>query len=740
MTALDEYLKEEWLADRRELEEISRCAARTLKMFVDKWDTSGGWPYKVGGDASGPSHSKSTNAMITHALNALLDPGSTILAPIDLYDETLEVISNRGDAPALEDIQKLVKDAREHCEATLKNSDSSGETDADIILCKSATFGLNDPFTLCWWRELKVEDDRIEKVVEQICQRLVTNDLAQPLEFPDQGKKNSKISYKRAFPLLRICQLLDSDASNSENKQTSMTMLKNYFSKTLHEHLSFFMIPDSRFDPATLVFSLEGMVMFEKTHVDHGTIERTLSILKDLQRHNPYWRPVAPFAGNDAGAVSYPVSVEIANSLLRLFSRLDEGQLHDTYFERFGNLLRRYREWVFARLVEVPTSDDSKPPYCGWHSEHVDETESIHLWETSQVLLFLVHYSALLRRHVARKLLVSAKVELRRPREKSLSGWKNYLKLDPIQESQTLSCYASIDRHFIAPRIDPNLQANYSFLLYGPPGTGKTTVATELADALGYRLVTITASDFLAAGHAEIEARTKSVFTTLESQTETVILFDEMDHFLLDRESRLYRDQETEIQLMTPGMLTKINDLRKRENAIFIIATNFAERIDPAIKRVGRIDQQLMLLPPERSVRLNIVKGQAQKKGRVLTDDQLSQSADNSALLTWKEIDRVLDEESNADSLPDAFEQAKREITLKMYKSRFLKPEDKPQLPLQEFLCVWAIKLEPEDSGPLNEIKAGESPSKELIERALRAAQIEGEDTIAAIIRNANRT
>src|SRR5262245_6424290 len=46
-------------------------------------------------------------------------------------------------------------------------------------------------------------------------------------------------------------------------------------------------------------------------------------------------------------------------------------------------------------------------------------------------------------------------------------------------------------------------------------------------------------------------------------------------------------------------MLTKIKDLRSAERSIFIIATNFEERIDGAIKRPGRIDRKYLVVPPD---------------------------------------------------------------------------------------------------------------------------------------------
>jgi len=46
-------------------------------------------------------------------------------------------------------------------------------------------------------------------------------------------------------------------------------------------------------------------------------------------------------------------------------------------------------------------------------------------------------------------------------------------------------------------------------------------------------------------------------------------------------------------------MLTKLNELRRSKGILFIIATNYENRIDPAIKRSGRIDRKYLILPPD---------------------------------------------------------------------------------------------------------------------------------------------
>jgi SpoVK/Ycf46/Vps4 family AAA+-type ATPase len=95
-----------------------------------------------------------------------------------------------------------------------------------------------------------------------------------------------------------------------------------------------------------------------------------------------------------------------------------------------------------------------------------------------------------------------------------------------------------------------------------------------------------------------------------------------------------YRAQDTAFQFLTPGMLTKIHDLRDAARSIFIIATNYESRIDPAIKRSGRIDRKYLLLPPDAARRIEMVR----ERGVSLKADAEQSVARYSLYLGFTEI------------------------------------------------------------------------------------------------------
>src|SRR5262249_13707950 len=154
-------------------------------------------------------------------------------------------------------------------------------------------------------------------------------------------------------------------------------------------------------DAADLVFSLEGLLASERTP-DESMTDAVFGVLRESQARNAYWRPVRPFIATRQGHALLPLSIEVANSLLPSCPRLDSGSSERSFFSENLSLFKRYGQWLRSRLVEVKADGQS---YVGWHSEHTLSENTIDLWETSQVLIFLLLYADLLKRHVARATL-----------------------------------------------------------------------------------------------------------------------------------------------------------------------------------------------------------------------------------------------------------------------------------------------------------------------------------------------
>jgi ATPase family associated with various cellular activities (AAA) len=717
LETLEHYLLEEKPIDVRDVKELDELLNDTVKVFDVQFDSSSAWPYDVPvSSKSKPSDglSVSTTSMILCALLRMGGFFNTV--------NSNAVVGSRETifpTPALSD--KTMGNIKSASKALLQRISQIAETRGiagGMFATSSGTYGDDDVFSLAWltnlsaapWKALVPEDEESWAAVRREATKLANRkfDRSNGLQLPSAlFSPPTGEPLAHSFPSLKLLQVLISTGSPPTSELGSSY---KYFENSLHQQLSYSSIPDSRFDPAELVFSLEGMLLSERSSVDRRLFDRVHSVLDSVQKDNPYWRPVKPFLATEKGLVLFPVSVEVANSILRCCSIIDGGNLHDTYGSRSIPLLRRYWQWLKARAVRLSVNGHA---LVGWHSEHVNAVNTIHLWETSQVVEFLLAYRNALLSHIARTTLIRSRFSVENhPRQDWDSLREKFEAVTVLGDD--LRIYERIGRDFVVPTLEHQNKQNYSMLLYGPPGTGKTQVAESIARALGRRLIKITVSDFLAGGGGQVEARAKNIFDVLSSQPACVILFDEIDHFLLDRDSDWYAKQDTIFQFMTPGMLTKLNELRGMKTSLFIVATNYEDRIDAAIKRTGRIDYKYLVLPPDAFRRKKLLTehltprdeksgGGTESFVSSLREDDWKDLERESLFLGYKDIEAAVgvfrrSGEQTPQRLGDLLKNRARTISLEGYTSRFYDAERKPldarQTPIGEYLCLIALLCE----------------------------------------------
>jgi len=138
-------------------------------------------------------------------------------------------------------------------------------------------------------------------------------------------------------------------------------------------------------------------------------------------------------------------------------------------------------------------------------------------------------------------------------------------------------------------------------IFFGPPGTAKTQLAKEISKFLGWPLLTVEPSYVVKHGMDMIQAEANVIFGMLEAAECIVVLLDEFDEMVRDRSS-----EGTEIlsRLMTTAMLPKLSRIHDRRKIVFILATNYIDRFDIAISRLGRFDKVFQVLPPTTAAKL----------------------------------------------------------------------------------------------------------------------------------------
>lgn len=126
-----------------------------------------------------------------------------------------------------------------------------------------------------------------------------------------------------------------------------------------------------------------------------------------------------------------------------------------------------------------------------------------------------------------------------------------------------------------------------AIILHGPPGCGKTFAVERLVDYLGWPSFQIEASSVASPYIHETSKKVAEVFDTAMKNSPSVLVIDEMEAFLADRQSG---------GGSSPHRVEEVAEFLRRipeaiKNHVLIIAmTNRIEMIDPAILRRGRFD------------------------------------------------------------------------------------------------------------------------------------------------------
>ena len=792
MNALDEYLGGEYRDSKQMVEELNHLVEEVFwtlilpasphyfHYFVSKEQKQYCWPYKIMRDMEPEKkYSVSTNAMILFALAkyqksigeninevTCSEYIKDILNPEAFKNISLsaavENLFSKADSEGVEFLSELVcghetyKNAKKKCFSLWPIKIAPKMLD-EYVLTISMTYGVNDPLSLFWMaslcqkesgKEEGVNGEKFSTKLKEVLESISQADVITRTEGDCKGttiEGGSEVDlHNNAFVFLVIRKLFDILGNIFQKNNIVKEFIESKSKKIhsalegkLHRHLSYSDIPDSRFDPAELVFCLEGLLVRRTQEPLEGVVRRVFEVLLKMQQQSSvFWKPTTPIYATKTGQVLLPLGIEVANSLLRICEILDQDSQETQYFNKCLPLFGRYVDWLKAQQICVRFKLDKEIRLIGWASEHTASEDRIHTWQTSQIFIFLDKYRNLLNRSIASEALKRSGIKLLPPRFRryqeypcemmdwTCNGTKGIIDIDPISSSWTEKISEIITDEYLCPRLcrlkpkcncDRQLKAienpGCSFLLYGPPGTGKTTIVKKIAAALNWRFLSITPSDFLAGGAAEVEQRAKAIFTMLEEQEELVVLFDEIDHLLLDRESEEYSKLTGIFQFITPGMLPKLHDLRDKGKIIFVVATNYAERIDGAIKRDGRLDKQLLLLPPDKSGRKRIIKEVLEKRSLEIDEGfetSLEKIAKCSCLLTWKDLDAIsknLDGVSVKEKL-DCFakkaEEKERIINPSYYLNRFFsgntgenggrKLKEIGKSPWKEFLSLIVIE------------------------------------------------
>lgn len=251
------------------------------------------------------------------------------------------------------------------------------------------------------------------------------------------------------------------------------------------------------------------------------------------------------------------------------------------------------------------------------------------------------------------------------------------------------------------------IAAPRGILLSGPPGCGKTLIGKILANETNAYLLFISGPEIVSSYVGESEATLRALFEKARREATVrkrgaIIFFDEIEAI---SEKRDEAEHSHERRLVSQ-LLALMDGLTSMEHVIVIAATNKPELLDEALRRPGRFDREIVISPPDRDGRLEILKIHSRSM-HLHSDVSLEELADITHGFTGADLEGLCREAAmqivkgiNLDKV-DSLPQGKLKVAAKHFMAAFagMKPSVMREVTFQKPTETWA------DVGGLEEVK-----------------------------------
>ncbi|MGA9623301.1 MAG: ATP-binding protein [Bryobacteraceae bacterium] len=391
--------------------------------------------------------------------------------------------------------------------------------------------------------------------------------------------------------------------SNLERVEHSMRL---WAREKLADEIALHWADSAALDSDQLTWALTTFMRFE---VDLSSnlraqdlVRKAFEALGKTQQPVGVWRHYRPlFVYKNVGNAYCYVYESFTCLLKALLKKFEQEEFLEDLVRGFIGRLRDLRK--YAETTQVRDNASGTTAWCSGHRPANPDPEG---WATASVFSFLQAYRRLLgilaRRDALRALPRPVFPKHPDPLQKIADRGDAWLP-----PTRRRSVAADLITMFVNPvlmaspadRSEPDDQLiketqARSAILFGPPGTGKTKLTQYVAAALGWDYIELRSSHFVAEGIQAVQSTADRIFARLRELDRAVVLFDEPDELVREREGA----SDAFGRFLTTSMLPKVADLWKQGRIIYFVATNHIRYFDAAIIRSERFDVLVFVPPP----------------------------------------------------------------------------------------------------------------------------------------------
>ncbi|MBX3024872.1 ATP-dependent zinc metalloprotease FtsH [bacterium] len=152
-------------------------------------------------------------------------------------------------------------------------------------------------------------------------------------------------------------------------------------------------------------------------------------------------------------------------------------------------------------------------------------------------------------------------------------------------------------------------------LLVGPPGTGKTLLARAVAGEAGVPFFSLNGSEFVEMFVGVGASRVRDLFAAAKAKAPCIVFIDELDAVGKRRDAPGltvgggYDERENTLN----QLLVEMDGFDASQGVVLMAATNRPEVLDPALRRPGRFDREILVDRPTKAGRRAILAVHARK-------------------------------------------------------------------------------------------------------------------------------